>query len=48
MTWGQHRYAARLWRSAFLAVSGLAAAIGRLPAEQFAKLIAFLKSRARD
>ena len=33
---------------AFLAVPELAAAIGMLPAEKFAKMIAFLKSRACD
>ncbi len=34
--------------SAFLAVPELAKAIGMLPAEKFAKMIAFLKSRACD
>src|SRR3954463_11961765 len=44
LAWGRH---AALWRSgAFLAVPELAAAIGMLAAEKFAKMIAFLKSPA--
>src|SRR5262249_30594926 len=46
LAWGRH--AALLRSSAFLAVPELAAAIGMLPAAKFAKMIAFLRSRARD
>jgi hypothetical protein len=46
LAWGRH--AALLRRSGFLAVPELAAAIGMLPVEKFAKMIAFLKSRACD
>jgi len=46
LAWGRH--AALLRSGAFLAVPELAAAIGMLPAEKFAKMIAFLKSRACD
>ena len=42
------RHAALLRSSAFLAVPELAAAIGMLPAAKFAKMIAFLRSRACD
>jgi Transposase len=46
LAWGRH---AALGRSgAFLAVPELAKAIGMLAAEKFAKMIAFLKSRACD
>jgi transposase-like protein len=44
LAWGRH--AALLRSSAFLAVPELATAIGMLPAEKFAKMIAFLKSPA--
>lgn len=44
LAWGRH--AALLRSGAFLAVPELAAAIGMLPAEKFAKMIAFLKSPA--
>jgi transposase-like protein len=44
LAWGRH--AALLGSSAFLAVPELAAALGMLPAEKFAKMIAFLKSPA--
>jgi transposase-like protein len=46
LAWGRH--AALLRSGAFLAVPELAKAIGMLPAEKFAKMIAFLKSRACD
>ena len=46
LAWGRH--AALLRSGAFLAVPELAAAIGMLPAEKFAKMIAFLRSRACD
>ena len=46
LAWGRH--AALLRSSAFLAVPELAAAIGMLPAAKFAKMIAFLRSRACD
>jgi hypothetical protein len=46
LAWGRH--AALLGSGAFPAVPELAAAIGMLPAEKFAKMIAFLKSRACD
>jgi Transposase len=46
LAWGRH--AALLRSSVFLAVPELAAAIGMLPGEKFAKMIAFLKSRACD
>ena len=44
LAWGRH--AALLRSGAFLAVPELAAAIGMLTAEKFAKMIAFLKSPA--
>jgi len=44
LAWGRH--AALLRSGAFLAVPELAAALGMLPAEKFAKMIAFLKSPA--
>jgi transposase len=44
LAWGRH--AALVAHRAFLAVPELAAAIGRLPAEKFAQMIAFLKSPA--
>lgn len=46
LAWGRH--AALLRSSAFLAVPELATAIGMLAGEKFAKMIAFLKSRACD
>src|SRR4051812_19433139 len=46
LAWGRH--AALLRSSGFLAVPELAKAIGMLPAAKFAKMIAFLKSRACD
>jgi hypothetical protein len=46
LAWGRH--AALLGSRGFLAVPELAAAIGMLPAEKFAKMIAFLRSRACD
>ena len=46
LAWGRH--AALLRSGAFLTVPELAAAIGMLPAEKFAQMIAFLKSRACD
>ena len=46
LAWGRH--AALLGSRAFLAVPELAAAIGMLSAEKFAKMIAFLRSRACD
>src|SRR4051812_34890733 len=46
LAWGRH--AALLRSGAFLAVPELSAAIGMLTAEKFAKMIAFLKSRACD
>jgi hypothetical protein len=46
LAWGRH--AAMLGSRAFLAVPELAAAIGMLSAEKFAKMIAFLRSRACD
>jgi hypothetical protein len=46
LAWGRH---AALWRSrASQAMPELAKAIGMLPAEKFAKMVAFLKSRACD
>jgi Transposase len=44
LAWGRH--AALLRSGAFLAVPELAAALGMLPAEKFAQMIAFLKSPA--
>ena len=44
LAWGRH--AALVAHRAFLAVPELAAAIGMLPAEKFAQMIAFLKSPA--
>src|SRR5512142_2823546 len=46
LAWGRH--AALRGSGTFLAVPALAAAIRTLPAEKFAKMIAFLKSRACD
>src|SRR3954452_21914220 len=46
LAWGRHAALGR--NSAFLAVPELAKAIGMLAAEKFAKMIAFLKSRACD
>jgi transposase-like protein len=46
LAWARH--AALLRSGAFLAVPELAAAIGLLAAEKFAKMIAFLRSRACD
>jgi hypothetical protein len=46
LAWGRH--AALLGSRAFRAVPELAAAIGMLPPEKFAKMIAFLKSQACD
>jgi hypothetical protein len=46
LAWGRHAALGR--SSAFLAVPELAKAIGMLPAEKFAKVIAFLRSRACD
>jgi hypothetical protein len=46
LAWGRH--AALLGSRAFRAVPELAAAIGMLSAEKFAKMIAFLRSRACD
>ena len=46
LAWGRH--AALRGSGTFLAVPELAAAIRTLPAEKFAKMIAFLKSRACD